>query len=103
MRKEGVHSLVLNVPLFREMKLEIAQDPRYVRFAVPTKTSIEHYNVRVWQPLFCSFCFCANGDCIVIKCQRGGGSSGGGSKPHSSMNASTFTLLTEILDFLIYL
>lgn len=47
MRKEGVHSLVLNVPLFREMKLEIAQDPRYVRFAVPTKTSIEHYNVRL--------------------------------------------------------
>jgi len=47
MRKEGVHSLMLNVPLFREMKLEIAQDPRYVRFAVPTGSSIEHYNLRM--------------------------------------------------------
>jgi hypothetical protein len=47
MRKEGVHSLMLNVPLFKELKFEIAQDARYVRFAVPTKTSIEHYNLRV--------------------------------------------------------
>jgi len=47
MRKEGVHSLMLNVPLFKELKLEVTQDTRYVRFAVPTKASIEHYNLRL--------------------------------------------------------
>jgi Ran-binding protein 3 len=47
MRKEGVHSLLLNAPLFRELKLEIAQDPRYLRFAIPSRTAIEHFNLRV--------------------------------------------------------
>lgn len=47
MRKEAIHSLILNVPLFKGMKFEIAQDPRYVRFAVPADGKFEQYNLRV--------------------------------------------------------
>ncbi|KZT43161.1 hypothetical protein SISSUDRAFT_1057928 [Sistotremastrum suecicum HHB10207 ss-3] len=47
MRKEAIHSLILNVPLFKGMKFEIAQDPRYVRFAVPADGKFEQYNLRL--------------------------------------------------------
>lgn len=52
MRKEAIHSLILNVPLFKGMKFEIAQDPRYVRFAVPVDGKFEQYNLRVSVSLY---------------------------------------------------
>jgi Ran-binding protein 3 len=48
MRKEGVHSVVLNVALFPGMAFEIAQDPRYVRFGCPgVGKKFDQYNLRV--------------------------------------------------------
>jgi Ran-binding protein 3 len=48
MRKEGVHSLVMNALLFPGMKFEVAQDPRYVRFATPNENkTFTQCNIRV--------------------------------------------------------
>jgi len=47
MRKEAVYSVLLNVPLFRGMKCELAQDPRYLRFSVIEGGATTHYNLRV--------------------------------------------------------
>jgi hypothetical protein len=47
MRKEAVHTLILNVPLFRGMLITIAQDPRYLRFSTIEDGSAVHYNLRV--------------------------------------------------------
>lgn len=46
MRKEAVHALLLNVPLFRGMKCVVAQDPRYLRFGVFHGGETQHYNLR---------------------------------------------------------
>jgi Ran-binding protein 3 len=47
MRKEAVHTLILNVPLFKGMRFTLAQDPRYVRFSTLENGSTNHYNLRV--------------------------------------------------------
>jgi hypothetical protein len=47
MRKEAVHTLILNVPLFKGMLITIAQDPRYLRFSTIEDGSAVHYNLRV--------------------------------------------------------
>ncbi|KAJ7580135.1 hypothetical protein C8J56DRAFT_865843 [Mycena floridula] len=46
MRKEAVHSLLLNVTLFKGMRCDLAQDPRYVRISVIEAGSSIHYNLR---------------------------------------------------------
>jgi len=47
MRKEAVHSLILNVSLFKGMSFAIAQDPRYIRFSALEDGKTTHYNLRV--------------------------------------------------------
>lgn len=47
MRKDAVYTLLLNVTLFKGMKVELAQDPRYVRFSAIEDGSTVHYNLRV--------------------------------------------------------
>ena len=34
MRKDAVHTVVLNAPLFKGMQVFLASDPRYMRFTV---------------------------------------------------------------------
>ncbi|KII85996.1 hypothetical protein PLICRDRAFT_44450 [Plicaturopsis crispa FD-325 SS-3] len=47
MRKEAVYTLILNVTLFKGMKVYIDQDPRYIRFSVIEGGMAQHYNLRV--------------------------------------------------------
>jgi Ran-binding protein 3 len=47
MRKEAVHSLILNVSLFQGMNFSTAQDPRYIRFSAIEDGTTTHYNLRV--------------------------------------------------------
>ncbi len=47
MRKEAVHTLLLNAILFKGMKCSLAQDPRYLRFSVFENGAATHYNLRV--------------------------------------------------------
>jgi Ran-binding protein 3 len=47
MRKEAVHSLILNVGLFKGMCFSTAQDPRYIRFSAIEEGKTTHYNLRV--------------------------------------------------------
>jgi len=47
MRKDAVHTLLLNQPLFPGMKCTLAQDPRYLRFSVIEDGKTAHYNLRV--------------------------------------------------------
>ena len=47
MRKEAVYTLLLNVPLFKGMRVTLAQDPRYLRFSCIESGATSHYNLRV--------------------------------------------------------
>ena len=47
MRKEAVYAVILNVALFRGMRVAIAADPRYLRFSVIEDGATMHYNLRV--------------------------------------------------------
>jgi Ran-binding protein 3 len=47
MRKEAVHSLILNVPLFRGMSFALQQDPRFLRFSAIEDGRTTHYNLKV--------------------------------------------------------
>ncbi|KAL5536973.1 hypothetical protein ACEPAF_796 [Sanghuangporus sanghuang] len=47
MRKEAVFTLLLNVPLFKGMRCNLAQDPRYVRFSCIETEKTVHYNIRL--------------------------------------------------------
>ncbi|KAF9033432.1 hypothetical protein BDZ89DRAFT_1062890 [Hymenopellis radicata] len=50
MRKEAVHTTLLNVSLFHGMSCSIAQDPRYLRLSVIEKgegTQTTHFNLRL--------------------------------------------------------
>lgn len=47
MRKEAVHTLLLNAVLFKGMKCNLALDPRYIRFSVFENGAATHYNLRV--------------------------------------------------------
>ena len=47
MRKEAVHSVLLNATLFKGMRCTLAQDPRYLRFSVLEAGTTSHYNLRV--------------------------------------------------------
>ena len=61
MRKEAVYAVILNVALFRGMRVAIAADPRYLRFSVIEDGATMHYNLRVRArslSLSLSFSFC---------------------------------------------
>jgi hypothetical protein len=47
MRKEAVHTLILNVPMFKGMSFSNAQDARYMRFSALEDGAACHYNLRV--------------------------------------------------------
>lgn len=47
MRKEAVYTVLLNAPLFKGMRCNLAQDPRYLRFSVLENGGFTHYNFRV--------------------------------------------------------
>jgi Ran-binding protein 3 len=47
MRKEAVHSVLLNVTLFAGMRCFLSPDPRYLRFSVIEGGKTIHYNLRV--------------------------------------------------------
>jgi Ran-binding protein 3 len=53
MRKEAVYAVILNVTLFRGMRCELAQDPRYLRFSVIENGLTTHYNLKVYS-IICS-------------------------------------------------
>ncbi|KAL0574310.1 hypothetical protein V5O48_007648 [Marasmius crinis-equi] len=47
MRKEAVHTVLLNVSLFQGMRCTLAQDPRYLRFSAIETGATTHYNLRL--------------------------------------------------------
>lgn len=69
MRKEAVYTLLLNVPLFKGMRVTLAQDPRYLRFSCIESGATSHYNLRVRMKLSDSwqtvdyFLSCSVGEC----------------------------------------
>jgi Ran-binding protein 3 len=47
MRKEAVHTVLLNVTLFTGMRCFLSPDPRYIRFSAIESGQTTHYNLRV--------------------------------------------------------
>ncbi|KAH9479236.1 Brefeldin A resistance protein [Psilocybe cubensis] len=47
MRKDAVHTLLLNITLFPGMRCSLAQDPRYIRFSAIENGNATTYNLKV--------------------------------------------------------